>query len=48
MQNLDILGYLDGTPEYKHYPPKDELVETVSFFGDLLTDCLKTMLCCDR
>ncbi|KAF3493902.1 hypothetical protein DY000_02057598 [Brassica cretica] len=30
LQNLDILGYWDGTPEYKHYPPKDELVETVN------------------
>ncbi|KAL0723593.1 hypothetical protein Bca4012_038192 [Brassica carinata] len=27
-QNHDILGYLDGTPEYKLYPPKDVLVET--------------------
>ncbi|KAJ0253474.1 30S ribosomal protein S15 [Hirschfeldia incana] len=29
LQNLDVLGYLDGTPEYKQYPPKDELVETI-------------------
>ncbi|KAF8049546.1 hypothetical protein N665_2183s0008 [Sinapis alba] len=27
-QNHDILGYLDGTPEYKLYPPKDDLVNT--------------------
>ena len=33
-QNQDIMGYLDGTPEYKLYPPKDDLVDTVSiFFG---------------
>lgn len=32
VQNLDVLGYWDGTPEYKHYPPKDELVETVRLF----------------
>lgn len=31
-QNQDIMGYLDGTPEYKLYPPKDDLVDTVSFF----------------
>lgn len=28
-QNHDIMGYLDGTPEYKLYPPKDDLVETI-------------------
>ncbi|KAJ4890029.1 hypothetical protein Rs2_29777 [Raphanus sativus] len=40
LQNLDILGYLDGTPEYKHYPPKDELVETY-FHSDNLSSAEK-------
>ncbi|CAN6901631.1 unnamed protein product [Brassica oleracea] len=40
LQNLDILGYWDGTPEYKHYPPKDELVETY-FHSDNLSSAEK-------
>ncbi|KAF8094515.1 hypothetical protein N665_0360s0019 [Sinapis alba] len=40
LQNLDILGYLDGTPEYEHYPPKDDLVETY-FHTDNLSSAEK-------
>ncbi|WZZ18881.1 hypothetical protein YC2023_111970 [Brassica napus] len=40
VQNLDVLGYWDGTPEYKHYPPKDELVETY-FHSDNLSSAEK-------
>lgn len=32
-QNITILGHLGGVPEYKHHPPKEELVDTVSFFA---------------
>ncbi|CAH8381383.1 unnamed protein product [Eruca vesicaria subsp. sativa] len=39
-QNHDILGYLDGTPEYKLYPPKDVLVETY-FHTDNLSSAEK-------
>lgn len=39
-QNHDIMGYLDGTPEYKLYPPKDDLVETY-FHTDNLSSAEK-------
>ncbi|KAJ0257103.1 30S ribosomal protein S15 [Hirschfeldia incana] len=39
-QNQDIMGYLDGTPEYKHYPPKDDLVDTY-FHTDNLSSAEK-------
>lgn len=31
-QNLNFMNYFD-TPEYKLHPPKEDLVETVSFFA---------------
>ncbi|WZY97913.1 hypothetical protein YC2023_070242 [Brassica napus] len=39
-QNQDIMGYLDGTPEYKLYPPKDDLVDTY-FHTDNLSSAEK-------
>lgn len=30
-QSTAIMGHLGGIPEYKLLPPKEELVETVSF-----------------
>jgi len=30
-QNVAIMGHLGGIPEYKLLPPKEDLVDTVSF-----------------
>ncbi|CAH8382379.1 unnamed protein product [Eruca vesicaria subsp. sativa] len=37
---ISLQSLLDGTPEYKHYPPKDELVETY-FHSDNLSSAEK-------
>ncbi|CAH2037461.1 unnamed protein product [Thlaspi arvense] len=39
-QNLDILGYIDGAPEYKLHPPKEDLVESY-FHTDNLSSAEK-------
>ncbi|CAN8293211.1 unnamed protein product [Cochlearia groenlandica] len=39
-QNNDLLGLMGSTPEYKHYPPKEELVETY-FHTDNLSSAEK-------
>ncbi|ESQ35229.1 hypothetical protein EUTSA_v10007635mg [Eutrema salsugineum] len=44
-QNSDIRGLLGGTPEYKHYPPKEDLVEAYFHTDNLSsTDKMKIEL----